>query len=173
VTVSIESRLGFPTGDSRSVIPIGSGDFRGELRLAVAKAWTQIPIYFDCEFGFTLRGSGLVTDRTSATGTAMTNYAPEVVLYAEVGAALLRWKGVNRILLAFSAGYRGSTVKEDPAAQLAFTPSPSNSENTAIGVVLTTYLMPWMGVYGRFTQSVEGLRLPKLTTGAAGIFFTY
>ena len=67
VAFALETRLFVPTGDALDVIPLGSGDFRGEIRLALGKSWSRLklPLYFDVEVGVMLRGAATVRDTAS------------------------------------------------------------------------------------------------------------
>ena len=172
--ISLEARLMFPSGKSAEALPTGSGDFRGELRLAFAKSFS-FPLYFDVEFGVTLRGAGTVYDPISSTAnhTVVNNYSPELVLHGEVGATLLRWRNMDRLLLAVAVDYRGSTTKEQPGSDATVSLYPANSELTTIGPRLMAFLYRGLGIAVAYTQAVEGLRVPVVSTVGGSIFVAY
>jgi hypothetical protein len=172
VAIAIEARMTAPAGDSNAVIPTGSGDFRGELRLAVAKAFERVPIYVDFEFGLTLRGSTLIKSNDPSMPPEARNYAPEVAVHGEVGGVLVRWKNVDRLMLTLMADYRGSTQRNNVTGGL-FDLIPQNSELTTVGANLAWRFYRWFGILGRFTQAVQGKRLPQVTTGGAALFVSY
>ena len=172
VAIALEARMTAPAGDPNAVIPTGSGDFRGELRLAVAKAFERVPIYVDFEFGFTLRGSTLFKNPDPSLPSMVTNYAPEIAVHGEVGGVLVRWKNVDRLMLTLMTDYRGSTSRESGASGL-FNLIPNNSELTTVGINLAWRFYRWFGIMGRFTQAVQGKRLPQITTGGAALFVSY
>jgi hypothetical protein len=173
IAVAAEARLGFPTGAAKQFLPTGSGDFRGELRLAVSRNFYQllIPIYFDVEFGFMMRGAGRVYDPVSASPdhTSLINFAPEIYVRGEVGAIFFAKRTLGRTVLALAADYRGSTTKADTTAALVAL-YPENGEYTTINLSVMVYLWRGLGVTARFARNVEGLRLPQLTTFGGAIF---
>ena len=167
--LGLETRLVFPSGNSQIILPTGSGDFRGELRLAAAKTLPWVPIYFDFEFGFTLRGSATVIDQLAPSGTSLARYAPELVLHGEVGGPLVRWRQVDRLILSFYVDYRGSTQRSN-VADATFSIIPENSEFTTISVQVLWYAYHGLGINARFTQAVEGRRLPHTSTVAGALY---
>jgi hypothetical protein len=179
LAAAIEAKMTFPTastGSASSPLPNGTGDLRGELRLAVGKQLPYVPIYVAGEFGFVLRGTGSVYDLNSLTADHKTlvPYAPELVVHGEVGASLVKWQGVTRLLLIASVDYRGSTVKEvGGLGDTLLSLTPADSELTSISGALMWYVWHGLGLQGRFTQIVEGLRIPKITTVGGAIFVDY
>jgi hypothetical protein len=172
LAVALETRLGFPTGNTMARIPTGSGDFRGELRFVFGRAFRRVPIYFDVEFGFMLRGTGKVPDPSLAGGVKLVAYDPELVLHGEVGGVLLRWRDQDRLILSVAADYRGSTVQAS-ADDTLFTVIPQNSRITSVGVAASAILYKWFGVLVRYAGAVEGLRLPKVNTVSGALFVSY
>jgi hypothetical protein len=179
LAVALEARLTVPTGftgNTTSPLPTGTGDVRGELRLAVAKQLPYVPIYVDGEFGFALRGSGKVYDPNASSNNFqnVVNYAPELVIHGEIGAALVKWKGATRLLLIASVDYRGSTTKQvGGLGDTLLSLTPENSEVTSISGALMWYAWHGLGIQARFQQIVEGLRIPKITTFGGSIFVDY
>jgi hypothetical protein len=195
LAVAFETRLMVPTGNPRAVVPTGTGDFRGELRLIASKALQVLPIYFDWEFGFTLRGGANVNsaalqdtmdpktllpisdpqcanDPNCKVGVTVVNYSPEIVMHGEVGAALVRWQGANRVMLIAMVDYRGSTT-HSKTGDFSFTLVPNDSELTTIGANLMWFVYHGIGISARFVQSVEGRRLPHFTTVGGTLFVAY
>jgi hypothetical protein len=174
IAVAAEARLIFPTGDSRSVLPTGAGDFRGELRLAISKAWTRVPIYFNFEFGFLLRGTGQVYSFTSSAAdhTSPVDYDSQMTIKGEVGAALIRWHHQNRLVLDFTVDYLGS-LHRAAMSEATLALFPANSKLTTIDVKLMGYLYKGFGVQLRFAQTVEGEQQPDLTTAGGALFVTW
>jgi len=174
VAISLEARLGFPTGNSKRLLPTSSGDFRGELRLVLSKAFERVPIYFDLEFGFMLRGGGHVFDLTSSAPdhTTLVNFSPQLTLHGEIGASLIKWQGATRLLLAFSADYVGST-QQDATTEASLNLYPANSEVTSINVTLMGFFYKGFGGLLRFSQFLEGREQPKLTTFGGALFATW
>jgi len=174
LAVALEVRLGFPTGDPLKIIPLGTGDFRGELRLAIGKAWSDlvVPIYFDIEFGFMLRGGATVRDSLNfPDGTKIANYAPELAFHTEVGLTILKTKKIDRLLLIAIADYRGSTRREAAIGNLNFT--PETSEMTAIGGSLMGFIWRGLGVSLRYTHVVQGRSIPVTGTVAGAVFASF
>jgi hypothetical protein len=171
IAFSLEMRLGFPTGDAKLPLPTGSGDFRGELRAVLSHAFEQVPLWFDVEFGFVLRGAGRVYNLTSASAdhTSLVNFAPQMVLHGELGAALLRWRKANRLLLIASVDYVGSTTKS-AATEVTVSLYPENSELTTINGALMGFFWRGLGALLRVSRTVEGLRQPELTTFGGALF---
>jgi hypothetical protein len=174
LAVALEARLGFPTGDSRSPLPTGSGDFRGELRLAISKAWQRVPIYFNFEFGFVLRGTGHVYDITSSAKdhTSPVDYDPQITARGEIGAALLRWHGQDRLVLDLTLDYVGSTHSA-ATTEAALALFPAQSRLTTINVTLMGYFYKGFGALFRFARTVEGEQQPVLTTFGGALFETW
>ena len=174
IAVAVETRLGLPTGDSRSIIPTGSGDLRGEMRLAFGKAWSSLPLYFDLEFGLMFRGAARVRDQFAAdgSGVSLANYAPELAIHGELGGALLRLANQNKVSLIVFFDYRGSTQKSTDTSA-AFSVLPENSELTTVGAALAIHLYSWCSALLRYTQAVEGLRLPQLSVFGAALVAQY
>lgn len=174
IAIAIEARLTFPSGDSRSVVPTGSGDFRGELRAVFSKAFRRVPIWIDFEMGFLLRGSGRLYDPLSSRTdhTSLVNFAPQLTLHGEIGSPLIRWKQQDRLALIVSVDYVGSTSRTDSALG-ALALYPENSELTTINFALMGYLWRGLGLMFRASRSLEGLRLPELTTFGGALFASW
>jgi hypothetical protein len=173
VAIAVEARLTFPSGDSRSPLPTGSGDFRGELRLVMSKAFRRLPIYLDFEMGILLRGSGRVYDplSTASDHTSLVNFAPQLTLHGEVGGTLVRWRGADRLLLVVGLDYVGSTSRTETTLG-ALSLYPENSELTTINFTVMGFVWRGLGVLFRATRSVEGLRLPEITTFGGALIAT-
>jgi hypothetical protein len=115
LAAAIELRLTFPTGDSKRPLPTGSGDFHGELRAVISKSFKRVPIWFDVEMGFVLRGAGHLYNPLSSAAdhTSLVNFAPQISLHGEIGVVLLRWLQSDRLLLVAGVDYLGSTTKSE------------------------------------------------------------
>ena len=174
LAIAIEARLGFPSGNNAAVLPTGSGDFRGELRVAFGKAFERIPVYFDAEFGYMFRGAGKVFDPLSTDQVnhlTLLNYAPEFAIHFELGGTLLRLGGVDRLLFKVGTDYRGSTQKSSGDA--AFSLAPENAELTTVSAALIGVVYRWFALKIDFAQAVEGLRVPFFTQIGGALVANY
>jgi hypothetical protein len=171
IAAALELRLGFPSGDPKRPLPTGSGDFHGELRAVVSKSFERVPLWFDVEMGFVLRGGAYVYNALSSAAdhTALVNYAPQISLHGELGVVVLKWKQAERLLLIASVDYLGSTTRS-AMSELSLALYPDNSELTTINVNLMAYLWRGLGLSLRASQAVEGLRQPILTTFGGAVF---
>ena len=178
MAAAIEARMVFPTGSTGSAdspLPNGTGDVRGEIRVAVGKQLPYVPIYVEGEFGFVMRGHGDIYSHDQPTNNFKqpVDYAPEIVVHGEVGASLVKWQGATRLLLIASVDYRGSTAKDQGSLGDLLSLAPRTSELTSISGALMWYAYHGLGLQARFTQIVEGLRIPKITTVGGAIFVDY
>jgi hypothetical protein len=177
--LALETRLWIPTGDQNANIPLGSGDTREELRVVASKSFDRVPIYIDFEFAFTMRGHTVLSNKLSlqADGSA-TNYSPEVAMHGEIGGTLVRWK-YDRVVLSVMADYRASTELYGSDFPMAtkppafFTIIPETARMTTVGAVLLVYLIRNLGVSVRFSDMVDGARVPALMTFGGAVFGTY
>lgn len=171
IAAAIELRLGFPTGDPKRPLPTGSGDFHGELRAVVSKAFERVPLWFDVEMGFILHTGAYVYNPLSSAAdhTALVNYAPQISLHGELGVVILKWRQAERLLLIASVDYLGSTTKS-VMSELSLALYPENSELTTINFNLMGYVWRGLGLSARVARSVEGLRQPELTTFGGAVF---
>ena len=168
--LALETRLTFASGNANRIIPTGQGDTRGEIRLVATKQLTQIPIYFDFEFGFTFRGHANFT--SPINGPTSVDYAPEMAIHGEVGGTVVRWKGMDRLLLVLSADWRQSTT--NPADTLTFfSVTPAASQQVWVNGSAMAYIIRNLGVNFRYGGMVAGERLPVLQTVGGGIFGTW
>lgn len=174
VALALEARFTAPSGNSKSPLPTGSGDFRAELRLVLSKSFDRVPIYLDFETGLMLRGSGRVYDpfSTAPDSTSLVNFSPQVTVHAEVGGTLIRWKKVDRLMLVVNVDFVGSTRKSDVTlATLAL--YPENSEMTTVTFTLASVIWRGLGVMVRAAPVVEGLQLPVLRTFGGAVFASW
>jgi hypothetical protein len=176
VALSFETRLMCPSGDVHAAVPTGTGDFRGEFRVALSKALTQVPIYFDLEVGYMFRGSTSIFDphqtpNPDSPYNAEIHYAQEVAVHGEVGGTILRWKNVDRLVLTGYVDYRTSVKR--PEASDFFTLVPDATESTIVGGVLSYQFWRMLGIMGRVSGVVEGRLFPRAVTGGGALFANY
>jgi hypothetical protein len=171
VAIALEARMTAPSGDVNAVIPKGTGDFRGELRLALAKAFDRVPIWINFEFGFTLRGTAELNPPMPGAPRPLVKYAPEVAIHGEVGGSLVRWKGADRLLLIAALDYRTSTTRD--TGDFATSLLVENYELTTFTANLVWFAYHGFGVNARFTQAVQGRRQLETSTIAGSLFVNY
>lgn len=182
IALAVEARFTFPSGVTNSpqsaskdvIIPTGQGDYRQELRAVASKGFDKVPIYIDAELGFTLRGHVLLQNQITGFGKNNgidTHYKPEFVVHGEIGGTVVRWRGVDRLVLALNVEHRQST--EIDAKSVFSTIIAESSRQTWIGVNGIVYFTRNFGVNLSFRRALEVINLPYLTSVGGALFGTY
>lgn len=181
VAFAFEGRLYIPSGDPLKIIPLGTGDFRGEMRLALGKAWDNkvLPVYVEAETGVMLRGTGTTrsTSPDPITGdyTVDTHYAPEFLLHGELGITAVRVKQQDRLLLSAGVDYRRST-RAMGQAERSMDPvnlTPNTQEYTLFNFNAVAFLWKGLGVSARYSQICQGRNTLMLSTVYGGVFASF
>ncbi len=173
VAFALEARLFVPLGDTKTIIPLGTGDFRGELRLALGKAWSRlkVPVFVEAEVGVMFRGTGTVRGFDVGNNYEdLVHYAPEIVVHGEVGVVAVRVKQTDRLILSLSVDYRGSTRRsEEPS----FTLTPETQEITTVNLSALIFIWKGLGLSLRGSQVAEGRRTLLMTSVFGGVFASF
>jgi hypothetical protein len=173
VAFAFEGRLYVPTGDTIGLIPLGSGDYRGDMRLALGKSWSDIkvPVYGMIEVGTMLRGTATVRDVTRVgTDRSDVTYAPEVFFHTEFGLTVLKTKNTDRLLVIGMLDYRSSTRRRDVEA---FSLTPATQEILSYGGTVMAFLWRGLGLSVRATHVPLGRNTLNTVTVAGAVFASF
>jgi hypothetical protein len=169
---ALEARLTFPTGDVNAIIPTGTGDFRGELRLVAGKSLKSVPLSFIGEVGFTERGYTKFKSIIVPTGSSV-DYSPEFYIGGSITLNLAFHKtAMERLLIIASADYRTSMNAPD-AIDSSLTLIPSTSQLATVQGQVMWFFWKYMGLSVRYARAVYGARVPITDTVGGAIFANY
>jgi hypothetical protein len=178
--LALELRLGLPTGDTDENIPTGSGDVRGEARVAVGKIWTfgMPSLALSGEMGFMFRGNTEIkSDLGGSLGYVQTSYAPELVLRSELDLIIpFHRLGLHQLIPNVVFDYRGSISRlPDPTTMAAntFSVIPENSRLLTVTGSVMWYVYYGFGATFRYTQALSGARLPTTSTVGGALFYEF
>lgn len=174
VALAFEGRIYIPTANSTGLIALGPGDYRGELRFALGKAWQNlvVPVYFDLEAGATFRGTGTVRNPAGVNFQSDAHYAHEFFAHGEIGATLVKTKGQDRLLLVAACDFRRSTREINDGA--SFTLTPTESQMIGLSGMLMGFIWRGLGISARYTHILPGSRTTMYAgTVTGGIFASF